>query len=89
MACRKTAVSARHVALQMMHNTIVCAADSWRDQTMMHFFVAGNVFFITHRARRFVQNFRLSGKLIDLAIDAPDHSRPHSNSLESSTCLFM
>ena len=25
MACRKTAVSARRVALQMIHNTVVCA----------------------------------------------------------------
>jgi hypothetical protein len=25
MACRKTALSARRVALQMIHNTIVCA----------------------------------------------------------------
>ena len=32
MACRKTAVSARRVALQMIHNTIVCAPDSLRDQ---------------------------------------------------------
>jgi len=32
MACRKTAVSARRVALQMIHNTIVCAPDDLRDQ---------------------------------------------------------
>jgi transposase len=32
MACRKTAVSARRVALQMIHNTIVCAPDGLRDQ---------------------------------------------------------
>src|SRR6516225_6759889 len=32
MACRKTAVSARRVALQMIQNTIVCAPDSIRDQ---------------------------------------------------------
>ena len=32
MACRKTAVSARRVALQMIHNTIVCAPDTLRDQ---------------------------------------------------------
>ena len=31
-ACRKTAVSARRVALQMIHNTIVCAPDGLRDQ---------------------------------------------------------
>ncbi len=31
MACRKTAVSARRVALQMIHNTIVCAPDELRD----------------------------------------------------------
>ena len=30
MACRKTAVSARQVALQMIHNTIVCAPDGLR-----------------------------------------------------------
>ena len=40
MACRKTAVSARRVALQMIHNTIVCAPDGLRDQlrslTRMH-----------------------------------------------------
>src|ERR1700756_4971714 len=32
MACRKTAVTARRVALQMIHNTIVCAPDGLRDQ---------------------------------------------------------
>ena len=32
MACRKTAVSARRVALQMIHNRIVCAPDGLRDQ---------------------------------------------------------
>ena len=32
MACRKTAVSARRVALQMIHDTIVCAPDGLRDQ---------------------------------------------------------
>ena len=32
MACRKTAVSARRIALQMIHNTIVCAPDALRDQ---------------------------------------------------------
>ena len=32
MACRKTAVSARRIALQMIHNTIVCAPDGLRDQ---------------------------------------------------------
>src|SRR4249920_4152546 len=32
VACRKTAVSARRVALQMIHNTIVCAPDGLRDQ---------------------------------------------------------
>src|ERR1700750_459558 len=31
-ACRKTAVSARRVALQMIHNTIVCAPDGLRVQ---------------------------------------------------------
>jgi transposase len=31
-ACRKTAVSARRIALQMLHNTIVCAPDGLRDQ---------------------------------------------------------
>ena len=31
-ACRKTAVSARRVALQMIHNTIVCAPEGLRDQ---------------------------------------------------------
>jgi transposase len=30
-ACRKTAVAARHVALQMIHNTIVCAPDELRE----------------------------------------------------------
>jgi transposase len=30
-ACRKTAVAARRVALQMIHNTIVCAPDDLRD----------------------------------------------------------
>ena len=30
--CRKTAVSARRIALQMIHNTIVCAPDALRDQ---------------------------------------------------------
>jgi transposase len=30
-ACRKTAVAARRVALQMIHNTIVCAPDELRD----------------------------------------------------------
>ncbi len=30
-ACRKTAVSARRVALQMIHNTIVCAPNDLRD----------------------------------------------------------
>lgn len=30
-ACRKTAVAARRVALQMIHNTIVCAPDGLRD----------------------------------------------------------
>jgi transposase len=32
MACRKTAVSARRVALQMIQNTIVCAPAGLRDQ---------------------------------------------------------
>src|SRR6202167_6141867 len=32
MACRKTAVSARRVALQMIHNMIVCTPDGLRDQ---------------------------------------------------------
>src|ERR1700733_4509131 len=32
MACRKTAVSARRITLQMIHNTIVCAPDALRDQ---------------------------------------------------------
>ena len=31
MACRKTAVAARRVALQMIQNTIVCAPDGLRD----------------------------------------------------------
>jgi transposase len=31
-ACRKTAVSARRVALQMLHNTIICAPEGLRDQ---------------------------------------------------------
>ncbi len=31
-ACRKTAVAARRVALQMIHNTLVCAPDDLRDQ---------------------------------------------------------
>jgi len=30
-ACRKTAVAARRVALQMIHNTVVCAPDELRD----------------------------------------------------------
>jgi len=30
-ACRKTAVAARRIALQMIHNTIVCAPDELRD----------------------------------------------------------
>lgn len=30
-ACRKTAVAARRVALQMIHNTIVCAPEDLRD----------------------------------------------------------
>lgn len=30
-ACRKTAVAARRIALQMIHNTVVCAPDSLRD----------------------------------------------------------
>jgi transposase len=30
-ACRKTAVAARRIALQLIHNTIVCAPDSLRD----------------------------------------------------------
>ena len=30
-ACRKTAVAARRVALQMIHNTIVCAPDGLRE----------------------------------------------------------
>jgi transposase len=30
-ACRKTAVAARRIALQMIHNTIVCAPDALRD----------------------------------------------------------
>jgi len=30
-ACRKTAVAARRVALQMIHNTIICAPDDLRD----------------------------------------------------------
>src|SRR5438874_11448248 len=33
-ACRKTAVAARRVALQMFHNTIVCAPDDLR--VLMH-----------------------------------------------------
>src|SRR5947209_16653964 len=33
-ACRKTAVAARRVALQMIHNTIVCAPDDLRE--MLH-----------------------------------------------------
>jgi transposase len=32
MACRKTAVTAKRVALQLIHNTIVCAPDGLRDQ---------------------------------------------------------
>ena len=32
MACRKTAVSAKRVALQMIHSTIVCAPDGLRDR---------------------------------------------------------
>jgi transposase len=32
MTCRKTAVTARRVALQLIHNTIVCAPDELRDQ---------------------------------------------------------
>ena len=32
MACRKTAVAARRVALQLIQNTIVCAPDGLRDQ---------------------------------------------------------
>src|ERR1700684_2248585 len=32
MACRKTAVSARRGALQMIHNTIVCAPDGLPEQ---------------------------------------------------------
>src|SRR6478735_2811682 len=31
VACRKTAVAARRIALQMIHNTVVCAPDSLRD----------------------------------------------------------
>ena len=30
-ACRKTAIAARRVALQMIHNTIICAPDDLRD----------------------------------------------------------
>ena len=30
-ACRKIAVAARRVALQMIHNTVVCAPDELRD----------------------------------------------------------
>ena len=30
--CRKTAVTARRVALQLIHNTVVCAPDGLRDQ---------------------------------------------------------
>ena len=30
-ACRKTAVTARRVALQMIHNTIICAPDELRE----------------------------------------------------------
>jgi transposase len=30
-ACRKTAVAARRIALQMIHNTIVCAPDGLRE----------------------------------------------------------
>lgn len=32
VACRKTAVSARRVALQMLHNSIVCAPEGLRDR---------------------------------------------------------
>ena len=32
VACRKTAVTARRVALQLIHNTVVCAPDGLRDQ---------------------------------------------------------
>ena len=32
MTCRKTAVTARRVALQLIHNTVVCAPDGLRDQ---------------------------------------------------------
>lgn len=32
MSCRKTAVIARRIALQMIHNTIVAAPDGLRDQ---------------------------------------------------------
>jgi len=31
-ACRKTAISARRIALQMIHNTVVCAPDELREQ---------------------------------------------------------
>ena len=32
VACRKTAVTARRIALQMVHNTIVAAPDALREQ---------------------------------------------------------
>ena len=34
-ACRKTAVTARRVALQMIHNTTVCAPEELRDTLRM------------------------------------------------------
>lgn len=36
VACRKTAVKARRVALQMVHNTIVAAPDGLREQLRTH-----------------------------------------------------
>ena len=35
-ACRKTAVAARRIALQMIQNTIVCAPDGLRDSSALH-----------------------------------------------------
>ena len=35
-ACRKTAVAARRIALQMIQNTIVCAPDGLRDAAAQH-----------------------------------------------------
>lgn len=79
-ACRKTAVAARRIALQMIHNTIVCTPDALRE-TLRHRLNRGD-----DRAANSAPHIIAIGRLRTEAYEAHRIAEGHSK-LEAIRCL--